>query len=81
MKASDYVGRTLILNLANMPLAVRQQENAAYAMAKVVGYVGETLIVNAGKFGWEKVFMSEVIVEECETYWYVNIEDIKEIIK
>lgn len=80
MKAKDLVGKTLLVNVAYMPLSVQRQAKVAYAIVKAVGYNDNTLIVNAGEFGWADIGAWDVVVEECKTYWYIHIEDIKEIL-
>lgn len=49
---------------------------------KVVGYSTYTnqVIVDAYNQGWEILDPGDIVVEKCETYWYVLPEEITKVL-
>lgn len=81
MRAADYVGMTVLVNVACMPHEFIGGARNAYAAVKVVGYSDDTLIIDGMGFGWVDIDRSDIIIEACADYWCISIEDIEEIIK
>lgn len=80
MRAADYVGMTVLVNVACMPYEFIVSTWKAYVAVKVVGYSDDTLIIDGMGFGWVNLDRSDIIIEPCSDYWCINIEDIKEIL-
>ncbi|WAX08963.1 hypothetical protein BS162P3_00038 [Bacteroides phage BS162P3] len=77
MKVKKLVGKRVVAN------AVAEGLNMPVGTAfKVVGYVlgMNWAIVDAGSNGWKNLKPSDVIVEQCETYWLVYPGNITEIL-
>ena len=85
MEAKDYVGKTVLVGYSNSPRTADDCERAGYTVVKVVGYtvgfpIDERLIVDGKGFGWVNLDLSDIIIEQCADYWYINIEDIEEVL-
>ena len=77
MKAEELVGKWIVSE------EVTDETNAPAGTAfKVVGYVPDTdwLIVDAGRWGWKGLIPGDVTTKECETYKYVRLDDITEVL-
>lgn len=78
MKAEEFVGKWIWSEV------LTDEINApAGAAFKVVGYVLNTdlVIVDAEqRGGWKGLTSDDVVVELCETYKYVRVEDITEVL-
>ena len=77
MKAEELVGKWIISEV------LTDEINApAGAAFKVVGYVPNMnlVIVDAERRGWKGLISGDVVVEECETYKYVTVDYITEVL-
>ena len=77
MKAEELVGKWIISEV------LTDEMNApAGAAFKVVGYVPNMnlVIVDAERRGWKGLISGDVVVEECETYKYVTVDYITEVL-
>lgn len=78
MKAEEFVGKWIVSEV------LTDEINAPAGTAfKVVGYVLDTdwlLIVSAGRWGWKGLASDDFVAEQCETYKYVILDDITEVL-
>lgn len=77
MKAEEFVGKWIVSEV------LTDEINAPAGTAfKVVGHVPDTdlVIVDAERWGWKGLMPGDVVVEECETYKYVNTDDITKVL-
>lgn len=77
MKAEEFVGKWIVSEV------LTDEINAPAGTAfKVVGYVPNTdlVIVDAGRWGWKGLTSDDVVFEQCETYKYVNMDDITKVL-
>lgn len=49
---------------------------------KVVGYSADMnwVIADAGCWGWKGLDSDDIVIEKCETYWYIHPEDITKVL-
>lgn len=76
MKAEELVGKWIESEI----LAAGQRMPADTAF-KVVGFTLDEnwAIVDAGLIGWKWLEAGDILIEKCETYWYVPTEDITKV--
>nr|DAV49800.1 MAG TPA: hypothetical protein [Caudoviricetes sp.] len=77
MKAEELVGKWIVSEV------LTDEINAPAGTAfNVIGYVPNTnlVIVDAGQRGWKGLMPGDAVAEECETYKYVNMDDITEVL-
>lgn len=77
MKAEEFVGKWIVSEV------LTDEINAPAGTAfKVVGYVPDTdlVIVDAEHWGWKGLMPGMVTSKECETYKYVRLDDITEVL-
>ena len=77
MKAEELVGKWIVSEVLTDEL------NAPAGTAfKVVGCVLGTnwAIVDAERWGWTGLTSDDFVAEQCETYKYVNPDDITEVL-
>lgn len=77
MKAEEFVGKWIVSEV------LTDEINAlADTDFKVVGYVLGTdlVIVDAEQRGWKGLTSDDVVLEVCETYKYVRVDDIIEVL-
>lgn len=68
MEAKDLVGKCIEVDLAAMHISM--SGNATF---RVVGYSACTnwAIADAGPWGWKWMEPDDIVIEKCETYWYI----------
>ena len=77
MKAKELVGKWIVSKV------LADELNAPASTGfKVVGYVPNMnlVIVDAERRGWKGLIPGDVVVEECETYKYVTVDYITEVL-
>ena len=77
MEAKDLVGKWIVADLAAVTL--NQSGNDVF---RVVGYVPDMnlIIVDAKRWGRKGLIPGDVVIEKCETYWYMRPADIIEVL-
>lgn len=81
MRAKDLVGNLVLVKIGCMPKEVRRKARVPYDIVKVLGCVGDAVIVDGFGYGQPYKDAADMVIEECETYWFIDIEDIEEVIK
>ena len=77
MKAKEFVGKWIgaarAAEYLNLPVGTT---------FKVVGYCTylNQVIVDAYNQGWKILDSGDLVVEECETYWYVPLSGITKVL-
>ena len=77
MKAKELVGKWIESEVLTDEL------NAPVGTAfRVIGYVLDTdlAIVDAKRWGWKGLTSDGIVFEQCETYKYVNVDDITKVL-
>lgn len=77
MEAKNLVGKLVVSDRLVKP--VKTPKGAAF---KVVGYKAylNLAIIDAKQWGWSGLDEDDVVVEKCETYWYIRPEDITKVL-
>jgi hypothetical protein len=77
MEAKELVGKWIVTDTVARALNV-----PADTAFKVVGFVLDLnfVIVDAGRLGWKGLESDDFVVEQCETYKYVYLYDIIEVL-
>jgi hypothetical protein len=78
MKAEELIGKWIVSEV------LTDEINAPAGTAfKVVGYYfpnTNLVIVDAERWGWKGLMPGDVTIKECETYKYVRLDDITEVL-
>lgn len=77
MEAKELVRKCIETDLATMHISM--SGNATF---KVVGYNADMncAIVDAYHWGWKILEPDDIIIEKCETYWYVRPMEITKVL-
>lgn len=77
MEAEELLGKWICSDYLAASLKV-----PADTAFKVVGRVQHTdlVIVDARRWGWRGLDEGDVVVEKCETYWYLSPEEITKVL-
>lgn len=91
MELKDVLGKRVLIKLGALPREEQEQgiTNPVFdrlAIVEVVGYNSDIpyqVIIDGKSLGWnERVLRdSDMITRNAETYWYVNLNSIVEVLK
>lgn len=77
MKTKELVGKYIESSNLAEPLGL-----PADTAFRVVGYNADMnwAIADAGRRGWKGLDLDDIIIEKCETYWYILPVDITKVL-
>lgn len=86
MGATDLVGKLVLVKIGCMPKEVQRKARVPYDIVKVLGCIGDAdwvdgVIVDGLGYGQPYKDVANLVIEDCETYWFISIEDIEEVLE
>lgn len=86
MGAKDLVGKLVLVKIGCMPKEVQRKARVPYDIVKVLGCIGDVgmldgVIVDGFGYGQPYKDVADIVIEECETYWFIDINDIEEVLE
>lgn len=77
MEAKELVGKCIRAD--GLAVSLLMPADTAF---KVVGYNADMnwAIADAVRWGWNGLDLDDVVIEKCETYWYIIPSDITKVL-
>lgn len=91
MEQKELVGKRVLVRLGALPREAQEQRVTEpvferFSIVEVVGYVLSNtcdVIIDCKSLGWPGRVLedTDVLMKDAETYWYVNLNNIVEVLK
>ena len=77
METKELVGKCIRAD--GLAVSLHMPADTAF---KVVGYNADMnwAIADAGRWGWKGLDLDDIVIEKCETYWYIIPVDITKVL-